>query len=714
MVLAAISLGLVVWELVRYRRKGWAVAVTGLVATVLLLAAVLRPVRVSSRVSPVGPRVVVLLDQSASMALPGDDGPRTRARASALLGLREAARDARLALFGFGNGAAVPLSVEDELSTDQMHSDLMSAIASLTSATEERASALVVVSDGRLDRPGADLDEGRARAALQQLGTPVHTVSVGTQTPPDASIKAVAMAGAAVAHQSVRMTVTVGCFGGLDCGNVPIAVRELVESGAPLLLAAGVAPISEGEGTVALDVTLDRAGSRVVEVAIRAPQGDTIPDNDRRFLTFEVTRDRVRILHIAGRPTYDVRALRQWLKSDASLDVVTFFILREMVDDLTPDPHELSLIQFPVDELFSEHLPSFDAVVLQDFDAVPYGLSPHLRAIAAYVRNGGGLVMVGGHHAFSAGGYAGTPLEPVLPVRLVPPALGSVIDTNPFVPTYTLAGRETPVLDGLRALIAERLPQMSGASLLGDAHDGTVVLWEHPSRKTANGSPMPVLALGDHGNGRSLAVAVDGTHKLAFSEMAAETAGRAYGALWDALVGWLMRDPRYEPARIDLERPCVAGVPVAVRIRAVPGLDGDVSLRLGQLGSTQAPWLIAVPQGKGQRSLAAELPPLEPGGYFARLQIGSGPSTRRDFSCERGGEEWADPRPDAERLETIARATGGRAVSWRDAGSLTFPHATTIASERRVSAVAPPWVWTLAAAVALGLHWIARRTSGLV
>ena len=60
------------------------------------------------------------------------------------------------------------------------------------------------------------------------------------------------------------------------------------------------------------------------------------------------------------------------------LDIVAFFILRTRTDDAKALDDELALIPFPVDELFTEHLPSFDAVVLQDIDALEYGLARHL------------------------------------------------------------------------------------------------------------------------------------------------------------------------------------------------------------------------------------------------------------------------------------------------------------------------------------------------
>ena len=140
-----------------------------------------------------------------------------------------------------------------------------------------------------------------------------------------------------------------------------------------------------------LDVTLERAGARVVEVAVDPPSGDTVPENDRRIITFHVNRERIRLLHVAGKPTYDVRALRRWLKGSASVDLVAFFILRTPLDNPeTASDQELALIPFPVDELFTKHLPSFDAVILQDINAVIYQLHQHLPALEQYVRSGGG------------------------------------------------------------------------------------------------------------------------------------------------------------------------------------------------------------------------------------------------------------------------------------------------------------------------------------
>ena len=211
-----------------------------------------------------------------------------------------------------------------------------------------------------------------------------------------------------MAHVPLPLRVEVGCAGGVPCDDLTVTARELRDDGPPVAAGLGRSPTSkDGKAALDLTITLERAGARIVEVAIAPPPGDTIPENDRRLVTFDVARERVRVLHVAGRPTNDVRALRQWLKSDASVDVVAFFILRTPTDDVRATQNELALIPFPVDELFTEHLPSFDAIVLQDFDAQPYGLEKYLPNVERYVRGGGGLVMVGGQNSFVAGRLRG-------------------------------------------------------------------------------------------------------------------------------------------------------------------------------------------------------------------------------------------------------------------------------------------------------------------
>jgi uncharacterized membrane protein len=713
---------ILLFELRRRERGGVAIVTTGLLAVMTLFVAVLRPVRIASRESLLGGRVVVLADSSRSMALAEGGETRREVRDRVMAKLLDRAKEVRFTLLGFGDGISRPLDPSKKPTDGR--SDLASALAAVADSPEERPQAVVVVSDGRLDDPPEGSSTEALKALDRALGVPIHVVATSRESPPDASVRRVAAAGAAVAHVPLPLRIQVGCVG-LVCDELTVTAKELRDDGPPALLASGLAHLKGGIGTLDLTVTLDRAGPRILEIGIGAPPGDAIKENDRRLVTLDVARERIRVLHVAGEPTNDVRALRDWLKGDASIDVVAFFILRTQSDAPQADQRDLSLIPFPVDELFTEHLPSFDAVVLQDFDAQPYGLEKYLPNLAHYVRNGGGLIMVGGDNAFVKGGYANTPLgneTGVLPVHLDGTPGATPADLAPFTPSWTEAGRSVPLLAPLRAAVGEELPVMPGANVLGDPRRESLVLWQHPSRKAPSGVPMPVLAVAEEGNGRTIALGVDGGWQLEFSQLGARTGGRGHAALWDGLLGWLMRDPRFEPAQLSLPGGCVASTPSLLRAHLVPlgpgATPGTVSLDVTRIDQVSEP-TAGLPlhlEGKRRAGESVEfvLPALESGGYTARLHTPGGPATRFDFACETGGDEWADSRPDPNRLKALAEATGGTFLfADEDVGRLPLPPPTRVSSERHVVPVAPPWAWTLLATVALGAHWITRRRSGL-
>jgi|GEM_PF-314510 len=752
LVLAAVSLIVLIGiELRRRSRGSTTVAITGTFAVLALVIAVLRPVRITARHSSIGPKVLVLADTSRSMNLPSDESARGASTATStqrrdvrervLEQLRsQNAHDARFEVFGFGEGPAkrrasvtqapephTPLRSDGESTASDTdignRSDLSTALASIHESSEEHPQAIIVVSDGRLDSPDETASSEQLAALGARLRAPIHTIATTSRAPDDASIRQISFAGSAVAHVPFPLKIVVGCTGSVACDSVSVTARELREEGGSVELATGTAHPVDGTATLDLSVTLDRAGARIVEIAMQTPAGDSLPDNNRRWLVVNVARERIRLLHVAGRPTSDVRALRRWLKRDASVDVVAFFILRSRTSASNASVDDLALIPFPVDELFTDHLPSFDAVVLHDFDAHSNGLEKHLRNLSRYVRAGGGLIMVGGPHAFASGGYASSPLADVLPISFESARETPESDTAPFVPAWTPQGRLAPLVAPLRAIVGDQLPVMPGANVIGDVKPGNLALWSHPTRRTSSGAAMPVLALGDQGNGRAIALAVDGTWRLEFSELGAQTSARGFSALWDGLLGWLMRDPRFEPASLELTRPCSARVPNGIKVHSTNAIQGSTSGRqtleieaLGDQTSSKRVLRFELPPEphNSPPSVTIALPGLEPGGYAARLVSSAGTTTRLHFACELGGDEWADPRPDVARLRRLAEATGGTFHLASDASlAPPLPEPTVVSTERHVAPIAPPWLWTTVATLLLGVHWVTRRRAGL-
>ncbi len=705
---------LLVAEVLR-QRASRASLVSGFAAVLALELVILRPERVQTNEIRSLPSVTVLIDTSRSMALPGYDGSRFEEATRALAALQTHAKGkADLHVFAFGGQE--PVAWSSKLTPSSATSQLDPTLSSLERG--ERTDAIVVISDGRLDAPAPGVSHEALKARLGPLGIPIHTVNVVDYAPKDAQIRSVSLTSTAVAHVPVPLRVEVGCTGGLACGELELHVRELRDNGPSIEVGRGVAKVTDDAALVEMSVTLDTVGYHVLEVSTSAPDGDSIPENNKRLFPVLVTRERVRVLHVAGRPTHDVRAVREWLKSNASVDTIAFFILRTKTDNAKAEDDDLSLIQFPVNELFTQHLASFDAIIFQDFDAQPYGIGRHLPALARYVHNGGGLIMVGGPNSFVAGGYAGTALATILPVALEDTDQSTAADVDNFVPRWSDEGRAAPLLGPLRSLSGDELPSMPGTNVLGALHPGASALWEHPTRRTKDGKPMPIFAIAEVGNGRSVALGIDGGWLLGFSTFGLRTGGRGTAALWDGMLGWLMRDPRYEPVQVDLADACVANEPVQLELRALPGLApkerSTVTIDVQRLDDSSKPLHREVPISAGVGTLRIPFEALAAGGYAARARFGNTTTVRRDFACEVGGQEWADPRPDPEHLKAIAAASHGVSVSTRQVDHIPLPDAKILTTMRRDLPVLPPWVWAILAATFAGMHWIVRRRTGLL
>ena len=687
-----------------------------------LTFAAFRPVRLIRRGRAVGPKVIVLVDSSRRLLLRTENSTRARLAQSVVSTLLRHFHSARVSVAMFGEGAATVLKAPDLISKSlsmSSTSDLVAALNSLLDVAGERPAAVVVVSDGRFTRPFSVDALVSSSLPTAITGIPVHSVDVGGQVQPDASIRTVDSLGEAVAHQALSLKVEIACSGGLQCGKIPVTIHALERGKPPREISHLEADLTGKESQVVdFDVIFEHAGSQILEVALAAQPGDRVPENDARLLPFLVSRDRVRVLHIAGCPSYDVRELRRWLKGNAAVDLVSFFILRTDEDNPNTEDNagELSLIPFPVDELFSQHLPSFDAVILQDIDAARYHLDVHLERLARYVEDGGGLILVGGPSAFSGGSYVRSALERVMPTDLV--VSRNPYDSVEFVPKLTAAAMQAPIMDPLRRILGDRLPSFPGANTLGPPKPGATVLWEHPQRTflpvkgVTVAGPMPILAVSDVHDGRVVEMGLDATYRLAWGNVAAETSGRAYGALWEALIGWVMHEQQYAPLRGEIVGDCIANMPLTMKWTLPAVSRGLLTLDVEPLG--QAGAQAYHQQLRLDNSRVAEVPivGLPRGGYTAVAQVEAGAQARLNFACEPGGSALADSRPDQKRLRKLAEISGGTYVTPTDINDLPVPPSYFVDETRTSYPAAPAWLWSALAAAFLGAQWLAARSTG--
>jgi hypothetical protein len=214
----------------------------------------------------------------------------------------------------------------------------------------------------------------------------------------------------------------------------PAVVTITVGSEPPLRLNAQIGR------TMEVEIPVTNGGANVVQMEVAPGTRELTLENNRALFVINGVRDRLRVLLVSGEPYQGERAWRNLLKGDPAVDLIHFTILRTpSKDDFTPT-RELSLIQFPMRELFDLKLKEFDLIVFDRYETGSIITREYFNNIANYVRGGGALLLsVGPVYATQRSIYR-TPLGAVLPA---PPA-GDVIERG-FKPKPTTIGDRHPV-----------------------------------------------------------------------------------------------------------------------------------------------------------------------------------------------------------------------------------------------------------------------------
>ncbi len=716
-------------------RRGRRAALLALRAASALLAVflLLEPALELLQTARVRNRFAVLVDASRSMGFPVElDGPSRSAAAGKLLGGARAALEALsdrvdVEWYAFGGDVspADPAEVARGLPPRAGETDLLGALQAVASGaggSSRRLAGALVVSDGADNAALAEGLGAEGRAQLRALGIPVNAVGVGARAPRDLAVERVAVDDFAFVRNTVTVEATLRARG-FEGEEVRVLLRR---EGA--IVASATVRLERGRDRYAVPLSFapDATGTFVFTVAAPVLPGEAVVENNARSFVLRVIRDRVRVLLVAGRPSWDVRFLRGLLKQDPNVDLVSFFILRSNADDPGPQ-HELSLIPFPVQEIFGEQLRTFDAVIFQNFAYAPYrGLEierflPNLRD---YVRNGGALAMLGGEQSFGDGRYGETPLAEVLPVA---PIDGATLSEGEFRPRLTAEGRRHPVTsltagDAPNEAAWAALPAIGAVNLTRalPAGAGASVLLDVPG-VLVQGAPAPLVAVREVGAGRTLAVTTDGAWRWGFVAAEGGQGNRAYLRFWNSALRWLVRDPGLSPLQVEPEAPAVEpGAPVGVSVEARapdfgPAAGRRVSAELVAEDGRAVSRAEGVADEDGRVRLS--LVPPGPGAYkiVARGEGGAADTATAAVAVRGAGPEDSDAAPRPELLSAIAEATGGRFSALPGDGlpdlRLADPEVVEIGRRKAV----PIWDrwWILGAlAATLASEWILRRRWG--
>lgn len=620
------------------RMRGAALRVAALAA---LGIALVNPVLLDEEREPLQSVVALVVDRSQSQ----DIGDRMATTDAAVEELR--ARLARFSQFEVRVVEAARAEAADERTQTRLFRELDSA---LRDVPPSRVAGAIMVTDGQVHDVPTD---------AQNLHGPLHVLVTGEEGEFDRRIRFEKAPRFGIVGKPVEMTYRVISTDG-QSGTVPVEVRINGK-----FVVNRQAVIGE---PMTMSIVVPNAGKNIVELTIPKAEGELTDSNNRAVAVLDGIRENLRVLLVSGEPHAGERTWRNLLKSDASVDLVHFTILRPPEKQDGTPIHELSLIAFPTRELFVERVNDFDLIIFDRYqhrDVLPI---LYYDYIAEYVENGGALLIAAGPEYAGNQSIARTPLISALPAL----PTGSVIEEG-FHPRLTEAGKRHPVTRGLEGSDSEP-PQWSRWFRLVDIDqpEGHVVM---------EGADRPLMVLDRKGDGRVGMLLSDQGWLWARGF----EGGGPHVSLYRRIAHWLMKEPELEEERLtasgrgmtlDIVRQTMSDDPGRASVLSPSGKRIDVNLS-------------SVGPGQFTGSLEVD----EIGLY----QIANGDLTALAHVGPVNAPEFQDTVSTTEVLQPTADATGGgtRRLAKTPTGNVSVPGIVPVRE----------------GAVTSGRDWIGLRTT---
>ena len=595
------------------RGRAWLTRALGLV---LLSAALLNPSLVHEEREPLPSVAAVILDRSESMQF----GDRTKAAEAAYAALM-----ARLA----EDKTLEVRTLETSPGDDGTY--LYGALEGLMAdVPRDRIAGAVFITDGQIhDLPDPEL--------VETLIGPLHGLIAGDEDRGDRSVRIVNAPNFGIVGESANLIVRVE-----DPRGGEVELQVSLNGGAPDRIR-----VKAGEDTPLRAEIERRGGNMVVIEASPGPEELTLANN-RTAMTIAGVRDRLRVLLVTGKPNQAGRVWRDLLKSDPSVDLVHFTILRPPFKTDYARPEELALIAFPTEELFEEKLTEFDLIIFDQYERQGVITQAYLANMSRYVADGGALLIVAGEQFAGPASLARSPLASVLPATPT-----GVIRTGSFKPQLTGPGKRHSVTAPLDDTNWGKWMRYIEA----DAVAGDVLI--------AGPEGRPLLIVDRVDKGRVGMLMSDQIWLWA----SGHDGGGPFAELIRRMVHWMMKEPELEERRLSIQ---AEGGKATVELRTLLYSAPRLEIETPEGGTLRPDWV-----NRGPGTFAAEAPIDELGIYRAR----SGGLEAIALNGPANPREYADLTSTADILEPVSRATGGGVLRLNAAGT-NLPEIRRIGNQR--------------------------------
>lgn len=298
----------------------------------------------------------------------------------------------------------------------------------LAELPQSRIAGAFLVSDGRLH----DLERA------PDMPAPLHLLMSGKSSDWDRRLSVTNAPAFAILGEPVTLTLKIEDMGAAPAGTGFAPLEISIDGGPPQRFEVPV------DADIELPLTLPHGGRNVIQFTVPSADGELTDRNNTALIQMNGVRDRLRVLLVSGEPHPGGRTWRNLLKSDSSVDLVHFTILRPPEKQDGVPTSELSLIAFPTRELFLEKIEDFDLIIFDRYKRRGILPSLYLENVARYVENGGAVLVAAGPDFASADSIYRSPLAEILPAA----PTARVIEQG-YRPDISQLGKRHPVTAGL-------------------------------------------------------------------------------------------------------------------------------------------------------------------------------------------------------------------------------------------------------------------------
>ena len=386
-VLAALAGALVLYGLARGVRGSWLRAGAWLaLALALMNPAVSREDR-----EPLKTIVAVVTDETESARL-DERGPQGEAARAAISNLIDAFPNFELRQITARNGGA---------ETGDASTALFTALREgVQDVPPDQLGGAIFITDGQVhDVPASTAELG--------FDAPLHTLLTGSDTDADRRLEILRAPRFGIVGETQEVVFRV-LETNIDNDEL-IEVRAYIDNEL-----TSVEQVMPGE-EASFYFDVPHGGKNVIELRADVVNGEITPVNNQAFTILDGIRENLRVLLVSGEPHAGERTWRNLLKSDASVDLVHFTILRPPEKQDGTPINQLSLIAFPTRELFIEKIDEFDLIIFDRYQR--RGVLPllYFDNIARYLTDGGAVLIAAGPEHADQDSIHQTPLASVLP-----------------------------------------------------------------------------------------------------------------------------------------------------------------------------------------------------------------------------------------------------------------------------------------------------------